>query len=115
MAHRTRPPKPDDTKVTLIRRGAALVVPLVCLCFAAPVASDASDFNLWGVEDVKAPAAWSVSRGAGVKVAVVDTGVMAGHEELQGRVSGDADVNGHGTAVAGVIAADPDNNRGIEG
>jgi len=103
--------------VTLARRGAALALPFVFLCLAAPVVSDASDFNLWGVEDVKAPAAWSVSRGAGVKVAVVDTGVMAGHDELKGRVVGDSDVsaNGHGTAVAGVIAADADNNRGIEG
>jgi subtilisin family serine protease len=54
-----------------------------------------------------------------VKVAVVDTGVMAGHEELQGRVSGGdtafGDAKGHGTAVAGVIVADPDNNKGIEG
>jgi subtilisin family serine protease len=101
--------------VTLARRGAALALPFVLLCLAAPVVSDASDFNLWGVEDVKAPAAWSVSRGAGVKVAVVDTGVMANHEELLGHVSGDSDVNGHGTAVAGVIAANPDNNKGIEG
>ncbi len=105
--------------MTLARRGAALAVPLICLCFAAPVASDASDFNLWGVEDVKAPAAWSLSRGAGVKVAVVDTGVKANHEELLGRVVGADSSNddwyGHGTAVAGVIAANADNNKGIEG
>src|SRR5262249_38870096 len=45
-----------------------------------------------------------------------DTGVMADHEELRGRVFGtDGDADGHGTAVAGVIVADPDNGKGIEG
>src|SRR5688500_17480105 len=28
----------------------------------------------WGLEKIKAPSAWSVTRGAGVTVAVVDTG-----------------------------------------
>src|SRR5262245_25961830 len=116
MSHLWRPRKPDDTKVTRARFGASFALSLVFLGLAAPVASDALDFNVWGAEDVNAPAAWSMSRGAGVQVAVVDTGVMATHEELSGRVQGsDSDVQGHGTAVAGVIAANPDNNKGIEG
>jgi thermitase len=107
---------PDDTRVTRGLWGASLVLSLVLLCLAAPVASEATDLNVWGAEDVNAPAAWSLSRGAGVKVAVVDTGVFANHEELRGRVIGsDGDVQGHGTAVAGVIVADPDNGKGIEG
>jgi thermitase len=65
--------------------------------------------------DIDAPDAWSVTRGAGVEVAVVDTGVDAGHPDLAGRVSAGADfvdhdgsaddANGHGTHVAGTIAA----------
>jgi hypothetical protein len=107
---------PDDTKVTRARRAISLALPLVLLCLAAPVASDATDISVWGAEDVNAPAAWSIARGAGVKVAVVDTGVMATHEELVGRVAGPGgDVDGHGTAVAAVIVADPDNDKGIEG
>lgn len=63
--------------------------------------------------------------GAGITVAVIDTGVDASHPELQGRVlegrdfvaSGDgrSDANGHGTHVSGVIAAAADNGEGIAG
>ncbi|MHC1681710.1 MAG: S8 family serine peptidase [Clostridiaceae bacterium] len=59
-----------------------------------------------------------------IKVAVVDTGVKSSHVELQGRVlkgynfvsknTNTEDNNGHGTGVAGVIAA-KHNNVGISG
>jgi thermitase len=74
--------------------------------------------------DIDAPQAWAVSRGAGITVAVADTGVDAGHPELAGRVvpgydfvddDADAqDVHGHGTHVAGTIAAG-ENGAGVVG
>ena len=64
--------------------------------------------------------------GAGVKVAVIDSGVEAAHQDLSGSVlpgkdyidpSGDGrvDPNGHGTHVAGIIAAHVNNGLGIDG
>lgn len=65
------------------------------------------------------------SRGAGVRLAMIDTGVDVGHPDLQGRIAArrnfvDADETAfrtdmHGTAVAGVISALTNNRIGIAG
>jgi subtilisin family serine protease len=65
------------------------------------------------------------SRGSGVRVAVVDSGIDASHPDLAHRIVFQRDVTGlaatsgaierHGTAVAGVIAADAGNGLGIVG
>ncbi|PXX61734.1 membrane-anchored mycosin MYCP [Nocardia tenerifensis] len=66
--------------------------------------------------------AWQFSRGEGQTVAVIDTGV-APHPRLSVRPGGDyvsdsdgtADCDGHGTLVAGIIAARPDGGDGFSG
>jgi len=73
---------------------------------------------------VNAPAAWARTQGEGVRVAVLDTGIDAGHPDLKDRVAGGVNIldsgapflddNGHGTHVAGTIAADLD-GRGVVG
>ena len=71
--------------------------------------------------DVAGAHEWS--RGEGVRVAVIDTGVDASHPDLAGRVLKqenfvDGSSNGrdrHGTAVAGIIAAVENNSQGIVG
>jgi type VII secretion-associated serine protease mycosin len=69
--------------------------------------------------------AWSLSTGGSGIVAVLDTGVQAEHGDLSGRVlpgrdfvnddSNAADDNGHGTWVAGIIAAKANDGYGIAG
>ena len=70
----------------------------------------------WGPQRIGAEGAWDVARGdAGVVVAVVDSGVDAAHPDLAGRVLAGIDLvtpggpasdgNGHGTHVAGTVAA----------
>ena len=69
-------------------------------------------------------AAQRLSKGAGVKVAVIDTAVDASHPDLTARVTKRQDFVGevqpqlaeaHGTAVAGIIAADATNGIGMVG
>ncbi len=67
----------------------------------------------------------SVTPSGSAVVALLDTGVDAGHPDLAGQLvpgtsildgsAGTADPNGHGTAMAGIIAAATDNGQGIAG
>jgi serine protease len=69
--------------------------------------------------------AWSLSTGGSNVVAVLDTGVQRGHPDLTGRVlrgydfvnddTSASDDNGHGTWVAGIIAANANDGYGIAG
>jgi subtilisin family serine protease len=78
-----------------------------------------------GLAEIEAAQAHLGSRGQGVSVAIIDTGVDASHPDLQGRVASarnlvDRDAaqfgrDRHGTEVAGVIAAVANNRLGIVG
>ncbi|MGI5835912.1 MAG: S8 family peptidase [Chloroflexota bacterium] len=76
----------------------------------------------WGVSRINAPEAWDVSKGQNVKVAVLDSGIDLKHPDL--KVAGGVnqvqsaksydDDRGHGTHIAGIIAA-LDNGSGVVG
>ena len=80
----------------------------------------------WGYPKIKAPEAWDITQGSStVKVAILDSGIDNNHTDLKGKVvaqkdlvNGDADASddhGHGTHVAGTVAASTNNSTGVAG
>jgi len=112
-----------------MRRGQAALLLLALGAIAAPApparAADTLRREQWNLDLVRRDAVPATIDGGRVLVAVLDTGVDATHPDLIGQVrigpdlvdgSGSGtDINGHGTHVAGIIAAIRDNERGIEG
>jgi Subtilase family len=94
----------------------------------APAGSDPFRGDLWGLDAVRAPQAWSFTAGnCATPVAVVDTGLRSGLADLEGRVLKNLgydfadddpdpeDGHGHGTHVAGTIAAAVNNSISVAG
>lgn len=94
-----------------------------------PALKDLGGAYQWHHEYVGSPVAWqSGYTGSGVKVAVIDTGILNAHEEFSGRLvlhqnatggsaTADTDTStaansGHGTHVSGIIAANKNNGKG---
>lgn len=76
--------------------------------------------------DIDAPEAWTISKGKGTIVAVLDTGFDVKHSDLKANIilqkdffDNDNDANSfteiHGTSTAGLVAAIQDNNNAVSG
>jgi hypothetical protein len=88
----------------------------------SPVVANEDYLNTIG-----APQAWEISKGSGVTVAVLDSGVDPNQPDLAGKIVGQHDVCaaddslcaspedqlGHGTHVTGILAADTNNNLDV--
>lgn len=97
--------------------------------YYAHTASDPNDpsyISQWHLRQIGSSLAWTVTTGsAAVVVAVIDSGVYGQHPDLASKivpgwnfVKGNADTSdvlGHGTAVAGTVAAATNNGIGVAG
>ncbi|QJD88095.1 peptidase S8 [Cohnella herbarum] len=80
----------------------------------------------WNLPEITTELGWKVTKGSpDVIVAVLDTGVQADHPDLKGRLVPGMNIVdpskppnddvGHGTHVAGIIAAEVNNGEGVAG
>ncbi len=124
----------DDAVMGALGLDAAVDADVVAVSPTEPVSLVAADDPLrptqWAFDDASYEAAWDCGTGAGVTVAVLDTGVDTTHPEFAGRVTagprfvgsaiadptgGRDDAHGHGTHVAGTVAAAANNGQGVAG
>ncbi len=71
--------------------------------------------NQWYLDIIEAEDAWNISKGdPDIVIGIVDSGIKTDHEDLNDKiVGGNNIVEKHGTRVAGIAAAETDNNTGI--
>jgi len=92
---------------------------------AAMTPNDPMFSQQWDLAKMQLAQAWDLATGSGVVVAVADTGADASHPDLAGQLvagynfvgnnSNTTDDNGHGTHVAGTVAARTNNGLGVAG
>ncbi|KWX10858.1 hypothetical protein TR74_01110, partial [Carbonactinospora thermoautotrophica] len=109
----------------LLRAGSLLTASgMLLLAIPTPAAAGVS--NQWALQKLRAQEAWKYTQGEGVTVGLVDSGADATHPDLRGQVvpgkafqynSGDGttDPDGHGTAMASIIAGTGEGAKGVLG
>jgi hypothetical protein len=123
--HRLRVPEAarESVQAALSRRAEVEWVEPNALLEPVAVPDDPRFEDAWHLGALGAPSAWDLSTGAGVTLAILDSGVDPNHPDLEGKLvpgynfydgnSDTRDVFGHGTRVAGAAAADTNNGIGV--
>ena len=134
-----------DVRRLVTATSVAIATMLFASSGASGATTDPHRSKQWGLDRIQAEQAWPTSDGTGSLVAVIDTGVDLSHPDLQNNLvvysdadmvepagtctregkgktaktvctqDGPQDKNGHGTHVAGIIAAVTNNGVGIAG
>ena len=96
----------------------------------ANAATDPGRSQQWGLTKIHADQAWTKAKGAGITIAIVDTGIDLTHPDLKAHIASHYDCtggscvggatagnddNGHGSHVAGIAAAVTGNGVGVAG
>jgi membrane-anchored mycosin MYCP len=115
---RCRPERPRAVRAAALACGVILSLVSGLALAPAAAADEIRDKEYW-LDDYGIREAWKTSKGEGVKVAVIDSGVDASHPDLKGAVIGGTDISGagkpngqegigatpeHGTLVATLLA-----------
>jgi membrane-anchored mycosin MYCP len=105
--------------VSAVSAGSTTMMAAAC----GPVVAQGLAEAPWPLARLRPDLAWPLSTGAGVTVAVIDSGVSGDHPALAGKVlpgndfvtpgQGNCDENGHGTLIAGIIAGREHSSNGF--
>ncbi|MDP2937539.1 MAG: S8 family peptidase, partial [Dehalococcoidia bacterium] len=124
------PPGTEQAAAAALRRAGAESAGLNYVRRAALVPNDTYYSQQWALSQINASSAWDISTGSSnIIVAVVDTGFDLSHPDqpknlirgadyvldIKGNTLVTGDPQGHGTHVAGIVAANMNNGIGVAG